>query len=429
MHQHLSAPAREHENTLRAKSSTVSELGAANIIGQVLQSGVLLSALIIMFGIVLLMLQPGGISGRMLLEFPRTPGQVWTGLLHGQAQAVVTLGLLLLIATPIMRVAASVLLFALERDRHFVVITSLVLAILLFSLFLTGEGSTGGKTVVQFHFSLEVAGLIFLGALLAGLLGSLVGLGGGILLVPMLTLLFHLPISFAVGASIISVIATSSAAAAAFVRDRLSNIRIGMFLEVATTIGAISGAFLVSANIIGVVFGIVLVISALPLVFKIGEELPRGVKNDRWANALRLAGSYPDHQLKREVPYQVTHTLPGFIMMYIAGLISGLLGIGSGSFKVVAMDALMKLPLKVSTTTSNLMIGVTAAASAGIYFSRGDIPPFVAAPVALGVLLGAFIGARLLLHISNRLLRILFMPVIFVAALEMILHGLGMGAF
>jgi uncharacterized membrane protein YfcA len=245
-----------------------------------------------------------------------------------------------------------------------------------------------------------------------------------------LTLLFGLPISFAIGASIISVIATSSGAAAAYVRDRLTNIRVGMFLELATTVGAISGAFLagvLAPELLGVIFGIILLVSAAPLVFKIGEELPQGVKNDRWANALGLASSYPDYKLGREVNYQVTRTPFGLIMMYVAGLISGLLGIGSGTFKVIAMDTLMRLPLKVSTTTSNLMIGVTAAASAGIYFSRGDIPPLVAAPVALGVLLGAVLGARLLPHLSNKILRVIFVPVIVVAAVEMILHGLSIG--
>ncbi|MDQ2715143.1 MAG: sulfite exporter TauE/SafE family protein [Chloroflexota bacterium] len=274
--------------------------------------------------------------------------------------------------------------------------------------------------------------LIFAGSIVAGILGSLVGLGGGILIVPLLTLAFGLPISFAIGASIISVIATSSGAAAAYVRDHLTNMRVGMFLELATTIGAICGAFLagfLAPNLLSVIFGIILLISAAPLVFKIGEELPQGVKNDRWATWLHLASTYPDHHLGRDVAYQVTRTPLGLAMMYVAGLISGLLGIGSGTFKVVAMDTLMRLPLKVSTTTSNFMIGVTAAASAGIYFSRGAIPPLVVAPVALGILLGALIGARLLLHLSNKTLRLVFLPVIAAAALEMIIHGFRPGAF
>jgi uncharacterized membrane protein YfcA len=282
--------------------------------------------------------------------------------------------------------------------------------------------------VQHLHFSLSVILLIFVGSIAAGLLGSLVGLGGGVLIVPLLTLVFGLPISFAIGASIISVIATSSGAAAAYVRDHLTNLRVGMFLEIATTTGAICGAFLaglLAPGLLSVIFGVVLLISAAPVVFKIGEELPQGVKNDRWANWLHLSSTYPDQRLGHKVAYQVTRTPLGMAMMYVAGLISGLLGIGSGTFKVLAMDTIMRLPMKVSTTTSNFMIGVTAAASAGIYFSRGDIPPLLAAPVALGILIGALVGARLLPHLSNKTLRFIFLPVIAVSALEMILHGLG----
>jgi uncharacterized membrane protein YfcA/uncharacterized membrane protein len=408
--------------------------GMTKSISWILQIGVMLSAAIILLGIVLLPTRPGGLSPERVLAFPQTLGQLASELLVLRPQAVITLGLLLLIATPIVRVAASIVAFALEGDRRYVVITSVVLLILLFSLFLGGTGlkSQAITPVSQLHFSLGVVLLIFAGSLLAGVVGALVGLGGGIMIVPMLTILFGFPISFAIGASIISVIATSSGAAAAYVRDRLTNIRVGMFLELGTTLGAISGAFLaglLAPGLLGVIFGIILLVSAAPLVFKIGEELPQGVKSDRWANALSLASSYPDAQLGREVPYQVARTPLGLGMMYIAGLISGLLGIGSGTFKVVAMDTMMRLPMKVSTTTSNLMIGVTAAASAGIYFSRGDIPPLIAAPVALGVLLGALIGARLLLHLSNRVLRLIFVPVILIAAIEMILHGLGIGPF
>jgi uncharacterized membrane protein YfcA/uncharacterized membrane protein len=417
-----------HEISAQAQS------GMTKSIGWILQIGVMLSAATILLGIVLLPTRPGGLSPERVLAFPQTLSLLASELLVLRPQAVITLGLLLLIATPVVRVAVSIVAFALEGDRRYVVITSIVLLILLFSLFLGGT-SLKSATVIpvsQLHFSLSVVLLIFVGSMLAGVVGALVGLGGGIMIVPMLTILFGFPISFAIGASIISVIATSSGAAAAYVRDRLTNIRVGMFLELGTTLGAISGAFLaglLAPSLLGVIFGIILLVSAAPLVFKIGEELPQGVKNDRWANTLSLASSYPDAQLGREVSYQVTRTPLGLGMMYIAGLISGLLGIGSGTFKVVAMDTMMRLPLKVSTTTSNLMIGVTAAASAGIYFSRGDIPPLIAAPVALGVLLGALIGARLLLHLSNRVLRLIFVPVILIAAIEMLLHGLGIGPF
>ena len=268
--------------------------------------------------------------------------------------------------------------------------------------------------------------LVCAASVVAGLVGSLVGLGGGVFVVPLLTLAFGLPIQEAIGASIVSVIATSSGAAAAYVRDRITNLRVGMFLEIATTLGAISGAFLVvlaPTAALFIVFGSVLIISAIPLAIKIGEELPQGVTNDQWAEKLSLAGAYPDHRLGREITYNVTHVPAGFSMMYVAGLISGLLGIGSGTFKVLAMDTAMRLPMKVSTTTSNFMIGVTAAASTGIYFERGDIHPLVAAPVALGVLLGATVGAKTLARLSNSTIRKIFIPLLVLIAVEMLIRG------
>ncbi len=269
--------------------------------------------------------------------------------------------------------------------------------------------------------------LVFASSLLAGLVGSLVGLGGGVFIVPLLTLAFGLSIHEAIGASIVSVIATSSGAAAAYVRDHVTNLRIGMFLEIATTLGAVTGALVavfLPTGILFIVFGIVLVISAVPLIVKIGEELPVGVKNDIWARRLALASTYPDARLGRDVPYEVARVPAGFSMMYVAGLISGLLGIGSGTFKVLAMDTAMRLPMKVSTTTSNFMIGVTAAASAGIYFERGYINPLVAAPVALGVLVGATVGAKTLARLSNAMIRKIFVPLLLLIAIEMLVHPL-----
>ncbi|MBV8821860.1 MAG: DUF1634 domain-containing protein [Ktedonobacteraceae bacterium] len=405
---------------------------AANVIGWILQGGVILSAVVIVFGLVLLPTGSGGLSLQRLLHFPQTLSQVGAELLFLRPQAVIALGLLLLIATPVIRVAVSILAFAFERDRIYMVITVIVLAILLFSMFFVGNKAMGQHhiDVQHLHFSLIVMLLIFVGSIAAGLLGSLIGLGGGVLVVPLLTLVFGLPIAFAIGASIISVIATSSGAAAAYVHDRLTNMRVGMFLELTTTTGAISGAFLaglLAPGLLSIIFGIILIVSIAPMLFKLGEELPCGVKNDRWAKWLHLSSSYPDQRLGRDVAYQVTRTPLGLAMMYVAGLISGLLGIGSGTLKVLALDTLMRLPMKVSTTTSNFMIGVTAAASAGIYFSRGDIPPLVAAPVALGILIGALLGARLLTHLSNKTLRLIFLPVLAVSAFEMILHGLGVG--
>ena len=357
----------------------------------------IVSASVIVLGLLLELLQPNKFASQKLQLFPQTFEQVWVGLLVLRPQAVITLGLLLLIATPVVRVAVSVVAFVVERDRKFVVITLVVLLLLLFSIFYIGAVVVVGQHTHFQHgnYSWVYPVLIFVGAIAAGLLGSLVGLGGGVLIVPLLTLLFGFPISFAIGASIISVIATSSGAAAAYVKDRMTNLRVGIFLELATTVGAMCGAFLaglLAQNILSVAFGVILLISAAPLVFKIGEELPRGVKNDRLANWLHLNGSYPDHREHREVSYEVTRTPLCLVMMYVAGLISGLLGIGSGTFKVLALDEAMCLPIKVSTTTSNFMIGVTAAASAGIYFSRGDIAPLIAAPVALGILIGALVG-------------------------------------
>ena len=404
----------------------------SSIIGWILQGGVMLSASIILIGLLMLPFYSKGFSVSELLSFPQTFSKIWAGLLALQPQSIIALGLLVLIATPILRVAVSIIAFALERDYRFVVITAIVLVILILSNFLLGNivGGTSHATVQPFHFSLTVVLLIFGGSIAAGVLGSLVGLGGGVLIVPLLTLAFGLPIYFAIGASIVSVIATSSGAAAAYVRDHLTNLRVGMFLELGTTIGAITGAFLavlLVPNLLFVLFGVILLISAVPLLFKIGEELPQGVKNDRLARWLGLSGTYPDQRMGRQVPYQVTRTPLGLAMMYVAGIISGLLGIGSGSFKVLALDTAMRLPMKVSTTTSNFMIGVTAAASAGIYFSRGDIPPLIAAPVALGVLLGAFIGSHLLTRLSNKTLRLIFLPVLAIIAIQMVMRGLGIG--
>jgi uncharacterized membrane protein YfcA len=271
-------------------------------------------------------------------------------------------------------------------------------------------------------------GAIFLASAFAGLLGSLVGLGGGVLLIPLLTVGFGMDFRLAVGTSIVSVIATSSGAAAAYLRDRLTNLRLGVLLELATTLGAVTGALVaprVREGLLFVLFGLLLLLSVVPTAAKLGEEVPRGVRNDALAEQLRLASSYPDPATGRSVPYQVTRVPLGMLMMYGAGVASGLLGIGSGALKVLAMDTAMRLPMKVSTATSNFMIGVTAAASAGIYFWRGEIPPLIAAPVALGVVTGAAVGARLLAQLSNRAVRGVFVPVLGLVAVEMILRGMG----
>lgn len=273
--------------------------------------------------------------------------------------------------------------------------------------------------------TLEFTLLVALGSLLAGLLGSLTGLGGGVVIVPFLTLVFHVDIRYAIGASLVSVIATSSGAAAAYLREGYSNMRVGMFLEVATSVGAVCGAYLathVPTGAIAIVFGLVLLYSAWISIKPI-PDVSAGQPPDRLAQRLKMDGSYPTPEGPAE--YHVRNVPAGFSVMYVAGLLSGLLGIGSGAVKVLAMDQAMRIPFKVSTTTSNFMIGVTAAASAGIYLHRGYIDPELAMPVMLGVAAGALTGARILPGAKVRTLRIAFGAAIAAIAVQMIYKGIG----
>jgi uncharacterized membrane protein YfcA len=266
--------------------------------------------------------------------------------------------------------------------------------------------------------------LLFLISAAAGFLGALTGLGGGVVLTPALTLLFGIDIRYAIGASLVSVIATSSGAASAYVREGFSNIRVGMFLEIATTLGALLGAFLsskVPTGALGVIFGVVLLYSAWSSS-RHHEETQKAAAPDSLAKRLRLDSSYPEFWGPE--PYHVQRVKTGFSLMFGAGALSGLLGIGSGALKVIAMDQAMRIPFKVSTTTSNFMIGVTAAASAGVYLHRGYIDPVLAMPVMLGVLVGSFAGARKLAGAKVRVLRIVFAIVVAVMAFEMIFNGL-----
>jgi uncharacterized membrane protein YfcA len=266
--------------------------------------------------------------------------------------------------------------------------------------------------------------IVLAGSFLAGLVGSLTGLGGGVIIIPMLTLLFGVDIHYAIGASLISVIATSSGAAAAYVKEGISNIRIGMFLEIATTLGAVGGAMIAiyaPTHIIAVIFGFVLIFSAI-LSFRKKTEAIVPAYTGKFANALKLNSSYPTEN--GEINYSVANIPAGFLTMAIAGVLSGLLGIGSGALKVIAMDAVMKLPFKVSTTTSNFMIGVTAAASAGIYMQRGYINPALSMPVVLGVITGAFFGSKILVRSETQWLRVLFAIVITFLAIQMIYNGI-----
>src|SRR6184192_474563 len=272
---------------------------------------------------------------------------------------------------------------------------------------------------------LEFTALVWLGSVIAGFLGSLTGLGGRVVLVPLLTLFFKVDIRYAVGASLVSVIATSSGAGAAYVRKGISNIRIGMFLEIATTLGALLGAFLaarISTGTIAIVFGAVLLYSAYvagqPRTKDPLDDVP-----DPLATRLRLNGSFPTPEGMRH--YCVRRVPAGFSLMFGAGALSGLLGIGSGAVKVLAMDQAMRIPFKVSTTTSNFMIGVTAAASAGVYLNRGYIDPGLAMPVMLGVLLGSLLAARVLVKTQTKSLRLIFSLVIVLLGIEMLLKGIG----
>ena len=269
----------------------------------------------------------------------------------------------------------------------------------------------------------ELTALVWIGSAIAGLLGSLTGLGGGVVLVPLLTLFFKVDIRYAIGASLVSVIATSSGAASAYVKEGISNIRIGMFLEIATTLGAVLGAFLaarVSTSAIAIIFGAVLLysayVSARTRIRLKSDEIP-----DPLATRLRLNGSFPTPEGIRH--YFVRHVPAGFSLMFGAGALSGLLGIGSGAVKVLAMDQAMRIPFKVSTTTSNFMIGVTAAASAGVYLSRGYIDPGLSMPVMLGVLAGSLAGTRILVQTETKWLRLIFSIVILLLGAQMLYNG------
>ena len=270
---------------------------------------------------------------------------------------------------------------------------------------------------------LEFTILLAMGSFIAGLLGALTGLGGGVVLVPLLTIFFKVDIRYAIGASLVSVIATSSGAAAAYVKEGFSNIRIGMFLEIATTIGALCGALLatvVSTKALSIIFGLVLLYSAY-LSRKPRPPDQRSLPEDRLATRLKMNGSFPFEGGTRQ--YNVQNVPMGFSLMFGAGALSGLLGIGSGAVKVLAMDQAMKIPFKVSTTTSNFMIGVTAAASAGIYLNRGYIDPGLAMPVMLGVLAGSLLGVRILLKADTRVLRLVFSIVIVALGAQMLYKG------
>jgi uncharacterized protein len=271
----------------------------------------------------------------------------------------------------------------------------------------------------------EVAGA----SLAGGIVGSLSGLGGGIVIVPVLTILMGMPIQQAIAASIVSVIAVSSGAGSVYVKDRFTNVRIAMFLELFTAAGALLGAGylarLINPQALYILFGVLLLISLIPIFAKLGEELPTGVENDRIASFLKMNGSYFDKHLHQEVKYNVTGIPWASLLMFAAGIISGVLGIGAGVVKVLAHEVAMKVPTKVSTATSNFMIGVTAAAGAGIYLRRGLVGPYVVVPVAIFVLIGAFLGTIIMERLSNSLLRKIFAIILAVVGIQMLIRGIG----
>jgi len=270
-----------------------------------------------------------------------------------------------------------------------------------------------------------VYNLILLGiSVFAGFLGSLLGLGGGIIVVPALTLIFGIDIRYAVAASLISIIATSSGAAASFLKDHLTNLRLAVLLEIGTVTGAITGFVIssyIKADILFLLFGGFLFFSAIMMFRKKGDS--HSEVDHPWSEKLKLAGNFPNE--KGEITaYKVANVPFGLFSMYFAGVLSALLGIGSGIFKVMAMDGAMKLPMKVSSATSNFMIGVTATASAGAYFLKGDVRPEIASPVALGIIIGSWIGARAMTKMPASQIRKIFVVILVIVSIQMIMKGL-----
>ena len=273
--------------------------------------------------------------------------------------------------------------------------------------------------------------VIALGGIIAGMIGSLTGLGGGSVLVPVLTLFYGVPIDFAIGASLISTIATSAGSASTYTKKGIANIKIGVGLEVATTLGAVVGALtfiLVSDDhlqwILYFLFGIVLITSLVPTIQRGKYEFPEAKMPDFTSRAFQLTGKYKDDRAKRTVTYTGVRWWLGEIIMFFAGLLSGLLGIGSGALKVLGMDWAMNLPMKVTTTTSNFMIGITAATGSSIYWYAGYISFFLAAATAIGVVVGSRVGSHVLMKISNKEIRWIFFAILSFLGIDMLFRGL-----
>ncbi|WP_283679779.1 sulfite exporter TauE/SafE family protein [Lentilactobacillus sp. Marseille-Q4993] len=277
--------------------------------------------------------------------------------------------------------------------------------------------------MIHFAFIMVLIGLF------AGIAGAILGIGGGMIITPILTLVMGVDIKYAIGASIIAVIATSSGSTIAYLKDQVLNLRVAMFLEIATTVGALAGALLtgiLNPKFLYFLFGALLLFSAYNSIRKLRskQEVLHRADPDRLAEKFNLDSSYYDKATKQTVDYQVENIPGGLSVMFGAGIASGLLGIGSGAFKVIAMDTVMKMPLKASTSTSNLMMGVTAAASATVYYFNGSIKPHIAVPLALGILVGATIGSRIMQRMTAKTIRIIFIPILFYIGIEMFMKGL-----
>lgn len=269
--------------------------------------------------------------------------------------------------------------------------------------------------------------------MIAGLIGSLVGLGGGLIITPVLTTFFDVDIKYAIGASILAVIATSSGASVSYLKDKITNVKVGLFLEIFTTVGALLGALLAgifSSQVLYILFSLILINSFYGMLKKAGlikkTSSESKVEKDVLAQKLGFASSYYDKAEKKNISYDVYNVKKGSAVMFGAGLASGLLGIGSGAFKITALDGYMKLPIKVSTATSNFMMGVTASASALIYFFNGTINPYIAAPVAFGTLFGSIIGSQVMQYLNSKYLRYIMLPILLLTIINMLMKGLGL---
>lgn len=267
---------------------------------------------------------------------------------------------------------------------------------------------------------------ILLVSILAGFVGALFGLGGGLLIVPFLTLVEGIPLPLAVGASLVSVVATSSSSAATYVRDHLTNIRIGMFLEIGAVAGAITGAFAAGylpASFLFVLFGLTLLYATVVMIRSRRMDFPTETRRDKVSTVLSLGSEYIEQSQNKIIKYNMTRTPLTLLIAYFAGITSALLGVGGGIINVPTMNLVGKIPVKIASATSNFMIGVTAAASSTVYLSRGDVNPLLAAPLIIGVAAGAIVGTRVLKSSPPTTIKVAFGILLAAVSVLMILKG------